>query len=484
MFKGSTMKLKFGHNSIELVNNSNTPTNVKVIFSFNTTLLPNAKKHATGFKIGKFDDLQSTASISKLNEGQLILASLGDTKNFSLSNYIKTLNAIAEIIKNNSKINSISLVVEESLAKILNQTISEFTETNIFHLLNSLYYFDELKSNPKKLNFTLVNVITQHAQKTALQSALNMADGVFLVRDLAHGPANIVTPAHLAKTAKSLEKISKKVKIIILEEKDAKKLKMNAFLAVAQGADSEPKFIKMEYSGAAKNKKPIVLIGKGITFDSGGISLKPGSKMDAMKYDMCGAATVIGIFKTIANLELPINLVCLVPTCENMPSGHAIKPGDVITTMSGKTVEIVNTDAEGRLILCDALTYAKKYNPELVIDVATLTGACITALGSAASGMYSNDDNLAAELIKAGLLTNDKVWRMPLFKEYHDMLKGTVADLSNIGSWSGEAGSATAACFLEEFTDYKWAHLDVAGTAMSGTGRPFYMLMNFLRGIK
>jgi leucyl aminopeptidase len=477
------MKLKFDHNNIELTNNTNAQTDVKIIFSFGNTLLPHAKKHIGRFKIGKFEDLQAVASISKLNDGQIILASLGETKGFNLAGLLKTLNSITEIIKNNSKITSVSLVVEESLAKQLDQIISEFTENMVFHFLNSLYSFNELKSEPKKLSLKLINVISSGAQKTAIENALHMAEGVFLIRDLAHGPSNIVTPSHLAKTAKNLEHIGKKVKVSVLDKKDVKKLNMNTFLAVSMGANSEPKFIKMEYYGATKNKKPIVLIGKGITFDSGGISLKAGLKMDAMKYDMCGAATVIGIFKTIATLELPINLVCLVPTCENMPSGHALKPGDVIKTMAGITVEIANTDAEGRLILCDALHYAKKYKPELVIDIATLTGACVTALGSAASGLYSNDEILAAALIKSGLHTNDKVWRMPLFKEYHDMLKGTVADLSNIGSWSGEAGSATAACFLEEFTDYKWAHLDVAGTAMSGTGRPFYMLMNFLRNM-
>ncbi len=477
------MKLKFGHNNIELTNN-NEQTDVKIIFSFGSVLLTHAKKHISGFKIGKFEDMQGATSICKLNDGQILLLSLGDTENFDLATYIKALNSAADAINNNSKISSISLVIEESLAKRLEQTISEFTENTLFSFLNSLYSYEELKSKPKKLSLKLINVISSGTQKAAIENALYMTEGVFLTRDLAHGPANIITPSYLAKTAKGLEHIGKKVKVNVLDKKDAKKLNMNTFLAVAQGADSEPKFIKMEYSGTAKNKKPIVLIGKGITFDSGGISLKPGTKMDAMKYDMCGAATVIGIFKTIATLGLPINLVCLVPTCENMPSGHALKPGDVITTMAGKTVEILNTDAEGRLILCDALHYAKKYKPELVIDIATLTGACITALGSAASGLYSNDEILAAALIKSGLHTNDKVWRMPLFQEYHDMLKGTVADLSNIGSWSGEAGSATAACFLEQFTDYKWAHLDVAGTAMSGTGRPFYMLMNFLRNIK
>jgi leucyl aminopeptidase len=462
------MKLKTSQNNIELLNNSSTQTNIQIIFSFNTTLLPNAKKYIGKIKPHKYDDLTTPGSSVRIDDGQIILLSLGEINQFNLVNYKKTLNAIAQIIKNNSKIDSISLITEDSLSANLNLTDDEFTQTSLFYLLNGLYSYEELKTSPKKLSLKTINIITRTLQKAALQNAIYMAEGIFLIKDLAHGPANIVTPTYLAKTAKHLEKIGKTVKVEILDKKDIKKLKMNAFLAVAQGADSEPKFIKMEYFGAAKNKQPIVLIGKGITFDSGGISLKPGAKMDAMKYDMCGAATVIGIFKTVANLNLPINLVCLVPSCENMPSGRA-----------GKTVEIVNTDAEGRLILCDALNYAKKYKPELVIDIATLTGACIVALGSAVSGLYSNDDTLATELIKSGLDVDDKVWRMPLFKEYHDMLKGTVADLSNI-SWSGEAGSVLAACFLEQFTDYKWAHLDIAGTAMSGTGRPFYMLMDFL----
>lgn len=484
MFEGMRMKLKLGHNNIEVSNNNKSRTDIKIVFSFNTLILVNAKKYTGMAQIGKFDDLSSPGNTAKIADGQIIVVSLGNKDGFDLANYIKSLGAIAEIIKNNSKIKSIDLVIEDSLGKLINQTIIEFTETSIFYLLNNLYYYDELKSKSKKLSINLINIITTQNQTEALKNAINMADSIYLLRDLAHGPSNIVNPAHLAKTAKNFEKISKKVKVEILEEKDAKKLKMNAFLAVAQGSDSAPKFIKMEYTGEAKNKKPIILIGKGVTFDTGGISLKPGPNMEAMKYDMCGAATVISIFKAVALLDLAINLVCLVPSCENMPSGHAIKPGDVVTTMSGKTVEIINTDAEGRLILCDALTYAAKYKPELVIDLATLTGACIIALGNIASALYSNDESLALKLLKSGLHTNDKVWRMPLYKEYHDMLKGSVADLSNIASWKGEAGSITAACFLEQFTNYKWAHLDIAGTAMSGTGRPFYMLMNFLRNLK
>jgi leucyl aminopeptidase len=296
----------------------------------------------------------------------------------------------------------------------------------------------------------------------------------------------------MAKTAQSLSKLSKKVKVEILDKKEIKKENMHSFLAVAQGSDEDPKFIKLEYNGAHQDKKPIVLIGKGITFDSGGISLKPSANMDAMKYDMCGAATVISAFAAAVKLELPINLVTLVPTCDNMPSGKAVKPGDVVITRSGQTVEILNTDAEGRLILCDALSYAETYNPELVIDIATLTGGCITALGTIASALYSNDEALAKKLIHAANITEDKVWQMPLFKEYHDMLKGTTADIANIAGWKGHASSPTAACFLEKFVNYKWAHLDIAGVAdgtsifnsheyQGSTGRPFYMLMEFLR---
>ena len=277
----------------------------------------------------------------------------------------------------------------------------------------------------------------------------------------------------------------------LLDKKDIEKLNMNTFLAVAKGSLEEPKFIKMKYKGTKDKQKPIVLVGKGITFDSGGISIKPSANMDEMKFDMCGAATVMATFLTVAKLNLPINLIAVVPTCENMPSGSALKPGDVIKTMSGQTVEVANTDAEGRLILCDALTYVKKYEPQLVIDIATLTGACVIALGNVASGLYSNDDKLASALITSANKTNDKVWQMPLFEEYHEQLKGNTADISNIGGWGGKGGSVTAACFLAKFVDYKWAHLDIAGTAWNGsfssteisgaTGRPFYLLMDFLR---
>ena len=260
---------------------------------------------------------------------------------------------------------------------------------------------------------------------------------------------------------------------------------MGSLLSVTRGATTPAKLISMSYSGTAKNKKPIVLVGKGITFDSGGISLKPGQGMDEMKYDMGGAASVFGVIKAVAELKLPVNLVGIIPTCENMPDGDATRPGDVVTSMSGITIEILNTDAEGRLILADALTYAEKFDPDVVIDIATLTGACIIALGAPASGLLSTDDRLATSLSEAGDQSGDRCWRLPLWEEYQNAIKSNFADIANIGNRS--AGTITAACFLSRFTKkYRWAHLDIAGSAwVSGakkgsTGRPVPLLLQFI----
>jgi len=276
------------------------------------------------------------------------------------------------------------------------------------------------------------------------------------------------------------------MKVKVLGKTEISKLKMGSFLSVAKGSREEPKFIVLEHMKGSKNQKPIVLVGKGITFDAGGISLKPGLNMDEMKWDMGGAATVLGVMHTVGQLKLPLNIVALVPSCENLPDGLAVKPGDVVTSMSGQTIEILNTDAEGRLILCDALTYAERYKPDSVIDVATLTGACVIALGHEASAVYSNLDSLADELISAGEKANDRAWHMPLWDEYQPLLDSNFADMANIGG--PQAGTITAGCFLARYAqDYKWAHLDVAGTAwVSGgnkgaTGRPVPLLMEYLR---
>ncbi|HQU62441.1 MAG TPA: leucyl aminopeptidase, partial [Nitrosomonas sp.] len=276
-----------------------------------------------------------------------------------------------------------------------------------------------------------------------------------------------------------------KLKATILDKKEMEKQKMGALLAVARGSHQPPKLIALEYQGAGKKDKPVVLVGKGVTFDTGGISLKPAAEMDEMKFDMSGAASVLGTIKAIAEMNLPVNVVGIIPATENMPGGSATKPGDVVTSMSGQTIEVLNTDAEGRLILCDALTYAERYDPEIVIDIATLTGACVIALGNIATGLMSNDDALAQEVIKAGEQAADRVWQLPLWDDYQELLKSNFADMANIGGRAG--GTITAACFLSRFTKkFRWAHLDIAGTAWKSgkekgsTGRPVPLLTQFL----
>jgi leucyl aminopeptidase len=312
-----------------------------------------------------------------------------------------------------------------------------------------------------------------------------IANGVALARECANLPANHCTPTWLGDQAKKMGK-EWGLKVEVLDQKQIEKLGMGSFLAVAQGSDEPPRFIVARYEGAAKTKAPLVLVGKGITFDTGGISLKPGAEMDEMKFDMGGAASVLGALRAVAELKPKLNLVVLVPTCENMPSGRAIKPGDVVKSMSGQTIEILNTDAEGRLILCDALTYAERFKPEVVVDVATLTGACVIALGAVHSGMFTAHEELAQQLLAAGRLSLDTCWRMPLDADYDELLKSNFADIPNI-SGGRAAGSITAAKFLERFTSkYLWAHLDIAGTAWKSgatkgsTGRPVGLLTHFV----
>ncbi len=322
--------------------------------------------------------------------------------------------------------------------------------------------------------------------ETAVARGQAIAEGMALAKDLGNRPGNVCTPTHLAETAQALGK-QFKFKVEVLDRAEMEKLGMGSLLSVARGSHEPPRFIVMHYKGGRAKDKPVVLVGKGITFDTGGISLKPAAEMDEMKYDMCGAASVLGTFKALARMALPINVVGLIPTTENMPGGGATKPGDVVTSMSGQTIEILNTDAEGRLILCDALTYAERFKPACVVDIATLTGACVVALGKIPSGLLANDDALAAELLARGTESGDRAWQLPLWDEYQDLLKSNFADMGNIGG--RYAGTITAACFLARFTKaYKWAHLDIAGTAwLSGdakgaTGRPVPLLSQFLIG--
>jgi leucyl aminopeptidase len=322
------------------------------------------------------------------------------------------------------------------------------------------------------------------AAKAALSRAQAVTSGIALARELANLPGNHCTPGKLASTALEIGKVHG-LKVEVLERKDCEKLGMGSFLAVAQGSAEPCKFIVAQYAGGPRKQPPIVLVGKGITFDTGGISLKPGAEMDEMKFDMGGAASVLGTLKAVAAAKAKVNLVVIVPATENMPGGKAVKPGDVVTSMSGQTIEILNTDAEGRLILCDALTYAERFKPELVIDVATLTGACVIALGNHRSGLFSPDDALAAELQAAGDAALDPAWRMPLDEEYDEALKSNFADIPNIGGRAG--GAITAAMFLKRFTaKLRWAHLDIAGTAWKSgagkgaTGRPVGLLAEFV----
>jgi len=322
------------------------------------------------------------------------------------------------------------------------------------------------------------------AVQTGLARGQAIASGVALAREFANRPANHCTPTYLGEQAKKLGK-EYGLKVEVLDRKACEKLGMGSFLSVAQGSDEPLRFIVARYDGAAKSQAPVVLVGKGITFDTGGISLKPGAEMDEMKFDMGGAASVLGTLRAVAELKPKLNLVVIVPTCENMPSGNAVKPGDVVKSMSGQTIEILNTDAEGRLILCDALTYAERFKPAVVVDVATLTGACVVALGHHHSGLFTADDKVATQMLDASKAALDPCWRMPLDEEYDEGLKSNFADMANIGGRAG--GAITAAMFLRRFTaKYPWAHLDIAGTAWKSgaakgaTGRPVPLLTHFV----
>ena len=354
---------------------------------------------------------------------------------------------------------------------------------------DALYVYRHTKpSAPAASKLGVVSLVCTKAQQSevtrGLRQGVAIAAGIELARECANRPGNHCTPTYLASVAKGLGK-SHGLKVEVLERKDAEKLGMGSFLAVAQGSAEPPKFIVARYQGAAKTVRPVVLVGKGITFDTGGISIKPAGDMDEMKFDMGGAASVLGTLRAVAELKAKVNLVGIIPACENMPSGTAIKPGDVVTSMSGQTIEILNTDAEGRLILCDALTYAERFKPAVVVDIATLTGACVIALGHHRSGLFCGDDELAAQLLAAGDAAIDPAWRMPLDEEYDEALKSNFADMGNVGGRAG--GAITAAMFLKRYTKaYPWAHLDVAGTAWKSgankgaTGRPVGLLTQFV----
>ena len=419
---------------------------------------------------------------------RVLLVGLGKEREFREKEYRKAISAAVRQLNESGGLDGTIYLTEIGVRK---HDVSWRIRQATLSAHEALYRFDQLKTKTddvrrrlRKLTFCVTRRNELASAEAALHEGEAIAAGVNLAKDLGNLPGNICTPSYLAQQASNLAK-EYGLGIEVLERTDMESLGMNTLLSVARGSIEPPKFIVLRHMHGKSGDKPIVLVGKGITFDSGGISLKPGAEMDEMKYDMSGAASVLGALKAAAMMNLPINLIVLIAATENMPGGNACKPGDVVTSMSGQTIEILNTDAEGRLILCDALTYAERVDPECVVDVATLTGACVISLGHVATGLFANDDSLARELLDAGQDAHDRSWQMPLWDDYQGQLKSNFADMANIGGRAG--GSITAACFLSRFTSkYSWAHLDIAGTAwQSGkkkgsTGRPVPLLTHFL----
>ena len=418
---------------------------------------------------------------------RILLVGLGEKSKITTKLYRKALASAISTIKS-AKIKSVSCSLIDIDVK---NNAEQWKARQIIEIFNdAIYQYQETKSsNESKIELKNVSIIatgdTKPQAELGLQQGIAIAQGIELTKFLSDLPGNICTPSYLAEKAKNIAASASKMSVEVLEESDMEALGMGSFLSVSRGSRQSAKLIVLNYQGGSKGSQPIVIVGKGLTFDAGGISLKPGAGMDEMKYDMCGGASVLGTLQAAAEMDLNINIIGIIPSSENMPDGDANKPGDVVTSMSGLTIEILNTDAEGRLILCDALTYAKKFNPEVVIDLATLTGACLVALGRVPSGLLGNDDELCNDLINASETACDSLWRLPLWEEYQDQLKSSFADLANIGG--RDAGTITAACFLSRFTeDYRWAHLDIAGTAWrtgankGATGRPVPLLSQYL----
>ncbi|MBP6095204.1 MAG: leucyl aminopeptidase [Methyloversatilis sp.] len=419
---------------------------------------------------------------------RVLLVGLGKEKDFGVREYRDAVAASVRALRDTGAADAVSTLADEAPRKsgavwALRQAASI--------ALDVLYRYDTHARHKKDdsralaaMAFTLPKKCSAAAAESALHQGAAIGHGLALTKTLGNLPPNVCTPTYLAEQAQEIGR-KNGIAVTVLDRADMQKLGMGSLLSVSNGSRQPPKFIAMEYRAGKKADAPVVLVGKGVTFDSGGISLKPGEGMDEMKYDMCGAASVLGTLQAIAAMKLPINVVGLIPTVENMPGGAATRPGDVVKSMSGQTIEILNTDAEGRLILCDALTYAERFEPACVIDIATLTGACIIALGHVTSGLMANDDALADELLDAGKVSHDRAWRLPIWEDYQEQLKSNFADMGNIGG--RPAGSITAACFLARFTKkYKWAHLDIAGTAWKSgkekgaTGRPVSLLVHFL----
>ena len=419
---------------------------------------------------------------------RVLLVGTGKADELDARQWRKVTAAISSVLKNLGGSDA-TLALQD--AQLKGRDAYGRTRLLVEGLAGEHYVFDQFKSKKADARplerITLLSEEAEQAQtERAVSHALAISSGMTLARDLGNLPPNICHPSYIADQARQLGQEFKGLTVEVLDEEKLRELGAGSFLAVSQGSDQPGCIVVMQYNGGKKGEQPYALVGKGITFDTGGISLKPGQGMDEMKYDMCGAASVLGTLRAALELQLPINLVGVLACAENMPSGGATRPGDIVTTLSGQTVEILNTDAEGRLVLCDALTYVERFKPRAVIDVATLTGACIVALGSQTSGLLSNNEDLAQQLLGAGQSADDRAWQLPLFDEYQEQLDSPFADIANIGG--PKAGTITAACFLSRFTKgYSWAHLDIAGTAwISGgkekgaTGRPVPLLTQYL----
>ena len=465
----------------------------------NKQLFPSGKAISPGLQKALAQEISRSEMTGKLGEAvllniipdsqieRILLVGLGENKPMPAKNYRKILSTAINNLKK-PYLKSITCCLADLTVEGMNLPWKVRQIVEVFE--DAVYQPNSLKSEKdSEIKLQSVAVFCQDDETTSakngLAQGLAIAEGVRFTKQLGDLPGNICTPAYMAEQVLELGKNYLELNIKIIEEAEMKEMGMGSFLSVSRGSRQPAKLIVIEYQGGNVRSKPVVLVGKGLTFDAGGISLKPAQGMDEMKYDMCGGAAVIGTLLAAVKMQLPLNIIGLVPASENLPDGDANKPGDIVTSMSGKTIEVLNTDAEGRLILCDTLTYAERYHPEVVIDLATLTGACLIALGRVPSGLLGNDDALCNDLISAGESACDSVWRLPLWEEYQELLKSNFADLANIGG--KDAGTITAACFLSHFTkNFRWAHLDIAGTAWrtgqnkGATGRPVPLLSQFL----
>ena len=472
---------------------------------FEDAILRGASKTINSINNNLIKDFQSNGDISgklgqtrilpinKKSYKRIVLVGCGKFDEYSESNYKKAMISALKKLSSTSHKNATNLLASDDLIGKKDESYYRASRIMVESWYEITYQYTATNSKKeKKYALTKLYFGTNGAKKSSsmsngLKHGESIGNAIQKVKYLGDLPANICTPSFLVKETRKIANKNKSISLKVLNESDMKKLKMGSLLSVTAGASEPAKLIVAEYKGAKSKSKPIVIVGKGITFDTGGVSLKPSNGMDEMKYDMCGAATTIGLLQMVSQLKLSINAIFIVPACENVVSSRATKPGDIVTAMSGTTIEVLNTDAEGRLILADALTYAQKFKPELIIDMATLTGACVVALGKHMSGLMTNSESLANELTDAGILSNDPTWRLPLNEDYAKQIKSNFADVANISTNGVGAGTITAGCFLQKFVgDYDWAHIDIAGVAWlegsnkGATGRPVAMVSEFL----